>query len=74
MSIILNTHCFFFKKKVGTRPELVHIQSRSFLSMDDQPQPIEFFLASDASAIVEHTKSVIYLEDGDIAHIADGGK
>lgn len=37
------------------------------------PQPIEFFLASDAAAIVEHTKRVLYLEDDDIAHIAEGG-
>lgn len=36
------------------------------------PQPIEFFIASDASAIVEHTKRVLYLEDDDIAHIAGG--
>src|SRR6266851_4630657 len=27
----------------------------------------EFFVASDASAIVEHTRSVVYLDDGDIA-------
>jgi glucosamine--fructose-6-phosphate aminotransferase (isomerizing) len=44
------------------------------LSEDGMPQPIEYFLASDASAIVEHTKRVLYLEDDDIAHIADGGK
>jgi glucosamine--fructose-6-phosphate aminotransferase (isomerizing) len=48
-------------------------QSRAFLSEDGTPQPIEFFLASDPSAIVEHTKKVLYLEDDDIAHIADGG-
>ena len=36
------------------------------------PQPIEFFIASDASAVVEHTKRVLYLEDDDIAHIAEG--
>lgn len=36
------------------------------------PQPIEFFVASDASAIIEHTKRVLYLEDDDIAHIAEG--
>lgn len=33
---------------------------------------MEIFLASDASAIIEHTKKVIYLEDDDIAHIAHG--
>uniref|UniRef100_A0A0K0EV37 glutamine--fructose-6-phosphate transaminase (isomerizing) n=1 Tax=Strongyloides venezuelensis TaxID=75913 RepID=A0A0K0EV37_STRVS len=33
---------------------------------------IEFFIASDASAIIEHTKQVIFLEDNDIATISDG--
>ena len=42
------------------------------MSEDGLPQPIEFFIASDASAIVEHTKRVLYLEDDDIAHIAAG--
>ncbi|KMU80862.1 glucosamine-fructose-6-phosphate aminotransferase [Coccidioides immitis RMSCC 3703] len=47
-------------------------QSRAFLSDDGVPQPSEFFLSSDPSAIVEHTKKVLYLEDDDIAHIHDG--
>ncbi|SCZ93857.1 BZ3500_MvSof-1268-A1-R1_Chr6-3g08928 [Microbotryum saponariae] len=51
---------------------LIRSQSRAFLSDDGMPQPIEFFIASDASAIVEHTKRVLYLEDDDIAHIAEG--
>ena len=33
---------------------------------------IEYFLASDASAIVEHTKKVQVLEDGDVAHLYEG--
>ncbi|CAG8485923.1 13666_t:CDS:2 [Ambispora gerdemannii] len=53
-------------------PKLRRSQSRAFLSEDGLPQPIEFFLASDPSAIVEHTKRVLYLEDDDIAHISDG--
>ena len=36
------------------------------------PQPIEFFIASDPSAIIEHTKRVLYLEDDDVAHIHSG--
>lgn len=32
----------------------------------------EFYLASDASAVVEHTKRVIVLEDSDIVHLKDG--
>ena len=47
-------------------------QSRAFLSDDGTPQPSEFFLSSDASALVEHTKKVLYLEDDDIAHIHEG--
>lgn len=57
-----------------THPQLQRSQSRAFLSEDGTPQPIEFFLASDASAIIEHTKRVLFLEDDDIAHIAEGGK
>lgn len=47
-------------------------QSRAFLSDDGVPQPAEFFLSSDPSAIIEHTKKVLYLEDDDIAHIHEG--
>ncbi|KAJ5708762.1 hypothetical protein N7488_008563 [Penicillium malachiteum] len=36
------------------------------------PHPVEFFLSSDASAIIEHTRQVIYLQDNDIAHIWRG--
>ncbi|KXJ95969.1 glutamine:fructose-6-phosphate amidotransferase [Microdochium bolleyi] len=47
-------------------------QSRAFMTDDGQPMPAEFFLSSDPSAIVEHTKKVMYLEDDDIAHIHEG--
>jgi glucosamine--fructose-6-phosphate aminotransferase (isomerizing) len=53
-------------------PKMSRRRSRNFMSEDGMPQPIEFFIASDASAIVEHTKRVLYLEDDDIAHIAEG--
>lgn len=46
--------------------------SRAFLTEDGQPQPIEYFIASDPSAVIEHTKRVLYLEDDDVAHISDG--
>ncbi|KAJ5613847.1 hypothetical protein N7528_007501 [Penicillium herquei] len=36
------------------------------------PKAAEFFLSSDASAIIEHTRQVIYLQDNDIAHIWRG--
>lgn len=33
----------------------------------------EFFVASDASAVLEHTRSVVYLDDGDIAVLTSDG-
>ena len=53
-------------------PKLRRSQSRAFLTEDGSPQPIEYFLASDPSAVIEHTRRVLYLEDDDIAHISDG--
>ena len=46
-------------------------QSHAFMSEDGIPPPIEFFIASDASTVIEHTKCMLYLKDDDIAHIAD---
>ena len=54
------------------QPKIRRTQSRSFMGDDNVPMPIEFILASDASAIIEHTKKVIYLEDDDVAHIHEG--
>lgn len=56
----------------GSGPKIRRQQSRAFLSEDGIPQPIEFYVASDPAAIIEHTKRVLYLEDDDIAHISDG--
>ncbi|KAG9511883.1 UDP-glucose 4-epimerase, partial [Aureobasidium melanogenum] len=36
------------------------------------PTPIEFFISSNLSAVIEHTKKVLYLEDDDVAHISNG--
>jgi len=57
---------------IANVPKLRRSQSRAFLSEDGTPQPIEFYLASDPSAIIEHTKRVLYLEDDDVAHVSDG--
>lgn len=51
---------------------LRRVTSRAFTSEDGQALPIEYFIASDPSAIIEHTKRVLYLEDDDIAHISNG--
>jgi glutamine---fructose-6-phosphate transaminase (isomerizing) len=39
----------------------------------DLPQPAEYFVSSDAAAVVEHTQKVLYLEDDDVAHFCEGG-
>ncbi|KAK9455221.1 hypothetical protein V1511DRAFT_338542 [Dipodascopsis uninucleata] len=52
--------------------DLRRSQSRAFISDDGVPMQAEFFLASDPSSVVGHTKKVLYLEDDDIAHIYDG--
>jgi len=35
--------------------------------------PVEYYLASDPSAIIEHTRRVLYLEDGDLVHLRKEG-
>jgi len=35
---------------------------------------VEYFFASDASAIIEHTNQVIYLEDNDVASVSSNGQ
>lgn len=54
------------------QPTIRRTQSRSFVGDDGVVVPIEYIIASDASAIIEHTKRVLYLEDDDVAHIAEG--
>ncbi|XVE74198.1 hypothetical protein DITRI_Ditri11bG0179600 [Diplodiscus trichospermus] len=47
----------------------------SFLDLkfiSENGHPKEFFLSSDASAVVEHTKKVLVIEDGEVVHLKDG--
>lgn len=37
-----------------------------------EKSPVEYFFASDASAIIEHTNRVIFLEDDDVAWVCNG--
>ncbi|KAM9312713.1 glutamine--fructose-6-phosphate aminotransferase [isomerizing] 1 [Gastrophryne carolinensis] len=37
-----------------------------------EEKSVEYFFASDASAIIEHTNRVIFLEDDDVAAVVDG--
>ncbi|KIH52009.1 hypothetical protein ANCDUO_17896, partial [Ancylostoma duodenale] len=39
---------------------------------DSEDWEVEYFVASDAAAIIEHTKQVLFLEDDDIAVVMDG--
>ncbi|TMW42261.1 hypothetical protein DOY81_012659 [Sarcophaga bullata] len=41
-----------------------------FMPLEDTE--VEYFFASDASAVIEHTNRVIYLEDDDVAAVKDG--
>ncbi|GMI78866.1 L-glutamine D-fructose-6-phosphate amidotransferase [Hibiscus trionum] len=42
-----------------------------FLSKNSNPK--ELFLSSDANAIIEHTKKVLVIEDGEVVHLKEGG-
>ncbi|VEU19506.1 DEKNAAC100548 [Brettanomyces naardenensis] len=58
-----------------TRPQkstMAIRKSESRAILPDFSKPIEFFVSSDASSVVEHTKKVLFLEDDDIAHIDNG--
>lgn len=44
-----------------------------FSPLGDEKE-VEYFFASDASAVIEHTNRVIFLEDDDVAAVSDGRK
>ncbi|CAD5119366.1 DgyrCDS7982 [Dimorphilus gyrociliatus] len=47
-------------------------EEMSTLMTNSNEQVIEYFFASDASAIIEHTDKVIFLEDDDVAAVSNG--
>jgi glucosamine--fructose-6-phosphate aminotransferase (isomerizing) len=47
-------------------------QTTSELSVTGNDRSIEYYFASDASAIIEHTNQVIFMEDDDLAVVRDG--
>ncbi|XP_029677881.1 glutamine--fructose-6-phosphate aminotransferase [isomerizing] 2-like isoform X2 [Formica exsecta] len=58
----------------GRNPELP-VMPRSESTSEFQPledKEVEYFFASDASAIIEHTNRVIFLEDDDVAAVREG--
>ncbi|KAI1902970.1 hypothetical protein AGOR_G00022260 [Albula goreensis] len=48
------------------------VDSTAALHSVSTGKAVEYYFASDASAIIEHTNKVIYLEDDDIAAVAEG--
>ncbi|XP_043195651.1 glutamine--fructose-6-phosphate aminotransferase [isomerizing] 2-like isoform X2 [Amphibalanus amphitrite] len=56
----------------GNVPLIPRTESTAEFLPTGDSQEIEYFLASDASAVIEHTNRVIYLEDDDVAWIRDG--
>ncbi|XP_011188143.1 glutamine--fructose-6-phosphate aminotransferase [isomerizing] 1 isoform X4 [Zeugodacus cucurbitae] len=54
------------KAKVLPRTE----STSEFMPLEEKE--VEYFFASDASAVIEHTNRVIYLEDDDVAAVRDG--
>jgi glucosamine--fructose-6-phosphate aminotransferase (isomerizing) len=45
---------------------------REEISPSHPGEAVEYFFASDASAIIEHTNRVIFLEDDDVASVSKG--
>ena len=59
----------------GRKPTLVRALTKDKISVTsevEEGEAIEYFFASDASAIIEHTNRVIFLEDDDVAAIKNG--
>ena len=62
------------KGSISFRPEggIQAATSRRLSVVPHELPSVEYFVSSDPSSIIEHTKKVLYLEDDDIAHIHDG--
>ncbi|XP_023247251.1 glutamine--fructose-6-phosphate aminotransferase [isomerizing] 2-like isoform X2 [Copidosoma floridanum] len=58
-------------RRNGEYPIIPRSESTSeFQPLEDKE--VEYFFASDASAVIEHTNRVIFLEDDDVAAVKDG--
>ena len=54
---------------------VVHESTRSIRPFDASKNfEVEYFVASDPSAVIEHTKQVLFLEDDDVAVVESGCK
>ncbi|XP_057977515.1 glutamine--fructose-6-phosphate aminotransferase [isomerizing] 1 [Malania oleifera] len=59
------------KELTGDESSGASFHDVKFISKNGQPK--ELFLSSDANALVEHTKKVLVIEDGEVVHLKDGG-
>ena len=55
-----------------TVPVIPRVESTSQFGPQGEDKEVEYFFASDASAIIEHTNRVLYLEDDDVAAVKAG--
>ena len=53
-------------------PVIPRVESTSQFGPLGEDKEVEYFFASDASAIIEHTNRVLFLEDDDVAAVKDG--
>lgn len=54
------------------KPQVLPRSESTSEFMPLEEREVEYFFASDASAVIEHTNRVIYLEDDDVAAVRDG--
>ncbi|KMY91465.1 glutamine--fructose-6-phosphate aminotransferase [isomerizing] 2 isoform X4 [Drosophila sechellia] len=54
------------------KPQVLPRSESTSEFMPLEEKEVEYFFASDASAVIEHTNRVIYLEDDDVAAVRDG--
>ncbi|KAL5233226.1 hypothetical protein ACI65C_000636 [Semiaphis heraclei] len=71
-SLSLTEHRYIRGDKMSIPIPLPRQESTSEFHALGDKEEVEYFFASDASAIIEHTNQVIYLEDDDVAAVREG--
>ncbi|CAD6195299.1 unnamed protein product [Caenorhabditis auriculariae] len=60
------------RSQIGSAKLNLNESNNGIQSFESNDWEVEYFVASDASAIIEHTKQVLFLEDDDVAFVEDG--
>jgi len=60
------------QRKTSTEFRMTSAPNGEEISLCRPGEKVEYFFASDASAIIEHTNRVIFLEDDDVASVKNG--